>query len=70
MVYILDVIKLYWPCVIYISDITSINFADPCDPNPCAPHGTCVHDLVNISGYTCTCDAGWTGTNCQTGRNR
>jgi len=43
--------------------------ADACDPNPCAPHGTCAHDIVNISGYTCTCDAGWTGTNCQTGQN-
>ena len=43
--------------------------ADVCDPNPCGTHGTCAHDTVNIGGFTCTCDGGWTGSNCQIGKN-
>ena len=35
---------------------------DHCAANPCQ-HGTCTNDT---SGYTCACDAGYTGTNCQT----
>ena len=34
-----------------------------CAPDPCV-HGTC-QDQVN--DYECTCDAGFTGTNCETG---
>ena len=33
---------------------------DHCAPNPCA-NGSCQN---GASGYTCSCDAGWTGTNC------
>jgi len=32
----------------------------PCEPNPCV-NGDCTPDGEN---YTCACDAGWTGTNC------
>ena len=36
---------------------------DKCSSNPCV-NGQCV-DSANQ--YACTCDAGWTGTNCDEG---
>jgi hypothetical protein len=36
---------------------------DDCLPSPCQ-HGTC-QDLHN--GYKCTCNHGYTGTDCETG---
>ena len=42
----------------HVSDI------DDCSPNPCV-HGNCT-DQVN--GYQCTCDGGYEGTNCDSGR--
>ncbi len=33
-----------------------------CKNNPCL-HGTCKN---SVSGYTCTCDTGWNGNNCDT----
>jgi hypothetical protein len=44
--------------VIFVTDI------DECLPSPCQ-YGTC-QDLPN--GYTCTCDHGYTGTNCEIGK--
>ena len=43
----------------YYANIFSANI-DECAPQPCQ-HGDCT-DRVN--GYTCTCQAGYTGTNC------
>jgi hypothetical protein len=37
---------------------------DECLSSPCQ-HGTC-HDLPNA--YRCTCDHGYTGTNCEIGK--
>jgi len=37
---------------------------DDCATNPCQNGGTCI-DAVNQ--YTCTCKAGYTDVNCQTG---
>ena len=34
---------------------------DPCAPNPCQ-NGSCA--LEGEGSYVCTCDPGWTGTNC------
>ena len=42
-----------------ISDI------DECAPNSCQNGGTCA-DAVN--SYTCTCVAGYTGYDCETGK--
>ncbi|XP_078582422.1 uncharacterized protein LOC144865499 isoform X1 [Branchiostoma floridae x Branchiostoma japonicum] len=39
------------------ADINDIN---ECNTSPCV-HGTCTDD---IGGYTCTCQNGWEGTNC------
>ena len=35
---------------------------DDCSPNPCLNGGTCTDGVNN---YTCTCPAGFTGTNCE-----
>jgi hypothetical protein len=37
---------------------------DECLSSPCQNGGTCTDD---VNGYTCACDAGYTGTNCETG---
>jgi len=34
--------------------------SDDCDPNPCV-HGTCID---GIDDYTCNCEPGWEGKNC------
>lgn len=41
-------------------DISDIN---ECLQSPCV-HGQCSDTL---GSYRCTCDVGWTGTNCETG---
>ena len=52
-----EIVKLAF----YSSDI------DECSSSPCDNGGTC-SDFVD--GYTCTCDAGYTGTHCETGQSR
>ena len=42
----------------YLTDI------DECSSNPCQNEGTC-YDMLNQ--YTCTCEQGFTGTNCEAG---
>jgi hypothetical protein len=41
------------------SDPTCVD--DPCIPDPCSGHGTC-----QPGSGTCSCNAGWSGPNCQT----
>jgi len=38
------------------------NSNDDCSPNPCESGGTCQDD---INAYTCTCPAGYAGTDCE-----
>ena len=45
-------------CYVFMTDI------DECSSNPCLNGATCVD---GTNGYTCTCVAGYTGTNCETG---
>ena len=37
---------------------------DDCANSPCQNVGTCTD---NVNGHTCTCVAGYTGENCETG---
>ena len=39
--------------------------ARSCDSNPCENGGTCTNGL---GFYTCECEEGWTGKNCETGK--
>ena len=39
-------------------------FIDECASSPCQNGGTCVDD---INSYSCNCDVGYEGTNCETG---
>ena len=38
---------------------------DECASQPCGHAGTCI-DLINA--YNCSCVAGFTGSNCETGK--
>ena len=37
---------------------------DECSSNPCQNRGTC---LDGINSYTCNCDFGYSGSNCEIG---
>ena len=39
--------------------------SDECDSSPCLNNGTCVEQ---INSYLCGCTEGFTGVNCETGR--
>ena len=47
----------YKPIYFLLTDIHE------CGSSPCI-YGTCID---NVNSYTCTCDDGYTGTNCETG---
>ena len=35
-----------------------------CASSPCKNAATCID---KVDGFSCTCDSGWTGVNCDTG---
>ena len=39
---------------------------DECSSSPCQNDGTCTDE---VNGYTCSCVAGYTGTNCETSKS-
>ena len=43
--------------VVFVVDIND------CSSNPCENNGLCTDD---VNRYTCTCPAGYTGTDCET----
>ena len=51
-------------CKLLISIFISILEIDECASHPCQNEGTC-NNAVNE--YLCTCKAGYTDTNCETG---
>ena len=55
-----------WQLKIQTANLSDL-FADidECGSSPCQNGGTCT-DLVD--GYTCTCSAGYTGSDCETGK--
>lgn len=38
---------------------------DDCDPDPCENAIGCIDD---VNDYTCICETGWTGKNCNIGK--
>lgn len=55
-------IQVYFVVKTYLND-DDISDINECLQSPCV-HGQCSDTL---GSYRCTCDVGWTGTNCQTG---
>lgn len=53
----IGVIHLFQLILLFKTDI------DECASSPCV-HGTCAD---HINGYTCSCEPGYTGGNCQVG---
>lgn len=53
---------------VYVSQGECLYLADKneCENNPCKNGGTCTN---KIGGYSCTCTAEWTGTNCEQGEH-
>ena len=49
------------------------NSSDPCTEfNPCTDKGTCTNvpnNVDNTVSYSCACNAGYEGNNCQLGKN-
>ena len=50
-------------CFIINWDNTNIKDINDCESDPCT-HGSC---LDGVRSYTCVCDAGYTGANCNKG---
>ena len=44
--------------------MTSLILVDYCDPDPCLGNGICIRQT---NGYTCSCDVGYAGADCETG---
>ena len=46
-----------------LNEPISFHFSDinECDSNPCRNSGNCID---GVNGYTCACQPGWTGVNC------
>ena len=44
---------------------SSIKDINDCDPNPCT-HGSCTD---GVNSYTCACDPGYSGVDCNKGTN-
>ena len=43
----------------------------PCQQHgslPCGSYGTCINNSPSYGSYSCTCNAGYTGTYCQYGK--
>ena len=48
----------------YLSSIIFLDI-DDCESGPCQNVGTCID---GVNSYTCTCNPGYTGHDCETGR--
>ena len=46
--------------------LISLPGIDECASSPCQNGGTCVD---GVNEYSCTCAAGYTGTNCETSKD-
>ena len=50
--------------MLYVTKIYFLSDIDECSSSPCA-NGQCANEA---NQYICTCEAGWIGTNCDTGK--
>ena len=55
---VLVLLGLYKRACILYADV------DECGSNPCANGGTCTD---NVNSYSCSCDSGFSGSNCAVG---
>ncbi len=61
----LSVHYVYAFSYIYECDFVLVDINE-CGSNPCMNGATCTDD---VNSYTCTCVAGYIGTNCETGES-
>ena len=51
--------------VVFMAPVVSFLDIDDCVRVTCSFHGTCVD---GVNSHTCSCEEGYTGDNCETGR--
>jgi hypothetical protein len=63
-VYCDAVTEILYPDLIIFAMVLDIN---ECNPSPCLNGGNCVD---GVNDYTCKCPAGYTGKDCETGKDK
>ena len=62
---ILNTVTIILYALNMLKSVFSTIDARSCDSGPCQNGATCTNRL---GFYTCTCNSGWTGKNCETGK--
>jgi hypothetical protein len=62
--------NMHYQCETNLFSHNNVTDVAECGSSPCQNGGTCGELAAGTPGYSCTCAAGWTGTECQTGKLR